>query len=262
MSDKNDFYIGWKNEMPPKSKSLIKKILIPLFVFAPILFLVIVLLQKPFNNHLFEFGTTSEITGTYFHTPFPMLIADDQMVKEGLSKDILLVGYGKFGAEGTMNLIQEKNGNLNGKKITLQGTLTYGGGKTILELTQEEASFLKIENQSTAQSPLKTPSPISVKGEIIDPKCYFGVMKPGEGKVHKSCATRCISGGIPPVLRRETGDAKTPFQYYLLVDQKGGNINKEILPFIAEQVSIAGMTSSFSSWDVLYINVKDLKLVK
>ena len=97
MSDKNDFYIGWKNEMPPKSKSLIKKILIPLFVFAPILFLVIVLLQKPFNNHLFEFGTTSEITGTYFHTPFPMLIADDQMVKEGLSKDILLVGYGKFG---------------------------------------------------------------------------------------------------------------------------------------------------------------------
>ena len=143
-----------------------------------------------------------------------------------------------------MNLIQEKNGDLNGKKITLQGTLTYGDGKTLLELTQEETSFLKIESQSSAQSPLKTPSPISVQGEVIDPKCYFGVMKPGEGKVHKSCAIRCISGGIPPVLRHETGDKKNPYHYYLLVDQKGKNINNEILPFVAEQVSIAGMTSS------------------
>ena len=261
MSDKNEFYIGWKNEIPKESKSLLKKILIPLFVFIPILFFVIVLLQKPFNNHFFEFGQTSEITGTYFHSPFPMLIADDQMIKEGLSKDILLVGYGKFGAAGTMKSIQEKSGDLNGKKITLQGTLTYGDGKTLLELTQEGASLVKIENQSVANSPLNTPTAISVQGEIIDPKCYFGVMKPGEGKVHKSCAIRCISGGIPPVLRHETGDTKTPYHYYLLVDQKGNDINKNILPFVAEQVSISGMTNSFSSWDILYIDVDDLKLV-
>jgi len=110
MSDKKDFYIGWQDELPKENKSLLKKVLIPLFILIPILIFAIVLLQKPFNNHLYEFGTTSEITGTYFHTPFPMLIADEQMVKEGLSKDILLVGYGKFGAEGVMDEIQKKNG--------------------------------------------------------------------------------------------------------------------------------------------------------
>jgi hypothetical protein len=36
-------------------------------------------------------------------------------------------------------------------------------------------------------------------GEIVDSKCYFGNMNPGNGKVHRDCAVRCMSGGIPPV---------------------------------------------------------------
>jgi hypothetical protein len=36
-------------------------------------------------------------------------------------------------------------------------------------------------------------------GEIVDSKCYFGNMNPGNGKVHRDCAVRCLSGGIPPV---------------------------------------------------------------
>ena len=262
MSDKKDFYIGWQDELPKENKSLLKKVLIPLFILIPILIFAIVLLQKPFNNHLYEFGTTSEITGTYFHTPFPMLIADEQMVKERLSKDILLVGYGKFGAEGVMNEIQKKNGDLNGKKIILQGTLNHGDGKTLLELTQEEASFIKIENQATKNIPLTLAKAMTLQGEIIDPKCYFGVMKPGEGKVHKSCATRCISGGIPPVLRHETGDASAPYRYYLLVEKNGKNINKEILPYVAEQVKIEGMASTIASWDVLNFDIEQLKMVE
>lgn len=40
---------------------------------------------------------------------------------------------------------------------------------------------------------------MTLEDEIIDPKCYFGVI-PGKGKIHRSCAIRCISDGIPPVL--------------------------------------------------------------
>jgi len=29
-------------------------------------------------------------------------------------------------------------------------------------------------------------SKMTLQGEIIDPKCYFGVMKPGKGKIHRS----------------------------------------------------------------------------
>ena len=36
-------------------------------------------------------------------------------------------------------------------------------------------------------------------GEIVDSKRYLGVMNPGNGKVHRDCAVRCLSGGIPPI---------------------------------------------------------------
>jgi hypothetical protein len=41
---------------------------------------------------------------------------------------------------------------------------------------------------------------VTLRGEIIDPKCYIGAMKPGGGKTHKACAQLCLSGGIPPML--------------------------------------------------------------
>ena len=40
----------------------------------------------------------------------------------------------------------------------------------------------------------------TLRGEIVDSKCYLGAMKPGDQKTHKACATLCIRGGIPPVL--------------------------------------------------------------
>jgi hypothetical protein len=37
-------------------------------------------------------------------------------------------------------------------------------------------------------------------GEIVDTKCFLGVMNPGEGKVPRECAALCLSGGIPRAL--------------------------------------------------------------
>jgi hypothetical protein len=42
--------------------------------------------------------------------------------------------------------------------------------------------------------------PIEVRGEIVDSKCFLGVMVPGSGKTHKDCASLCLRGGIPPAL--------------------------------------------------------------
>jgi hypothetical protein len=39
-----------------------------------------------------------------------------------------------------------------------------------------------------------------VTGEIVDSKCFLGVMNPGERTVHRDCAIRCLSGGVPPML--------------------------------------------------------------
>lgn len=262
MSDDHEFYIGWQEEMPKKNKSFLKKIITALFVAIPILTFLVVWFQKPFNQHQFEFGTLTEVTGTYYDAPLPILIADNGVLPEEHSSNILLVGYGKFGARGIMNAIEEKNSALHGKKITLSGTLIYGDGKTLMELTDEANSLIKIDPQPSNTAPLASKVDINIKGEILDPKCYFGVMKPGEGKVHKSCAIRCISGGIPPVLKYKTDDPKNPFRYYLVLDESGQEINKEILPFVAEQVIAQGKTHQWMDWDFLYVNLDQLKLAK
>ena len=264
MKQEKEFYIGWQEDMPKQTKRFIKKLVIGGILLFIGLVLTVVLFQKPFNQYVFEFGNTKEFTGTYIDNPYPMLISDPGQVPEGFSNTILLVGYGKFGAMGIMNKIQEKQGQLHGKKITLSGTLIYGDKKTLLELTDQQASFISIVNQEISSTlPQLIPNPsIELNGEILDPKCYFGVMKPGEGKIHKSCAIRCISGGIPPVFRQETGDINNPYTYYLLVGTEGKTINQAVLPWVAEQVKIEGNPNTLLDWNIVFVDPNQITRIQ
>ena len=78
----------------------------------------------------------------------------------------------------------------------------------------------------------------TLRGEIVDSKCFLGVMKPGRGKPHRACAVRCISGGIPPVLRVE--DADGDYRHFLLVDTAGRAVNERVLDLVAEPVEVTG----------------------
>ena len=79
---------------------------------------------------------------------------------------------------------------------------------------------------------------VDLRGEIVDSKCYLGVMNPGEGKVHRDCAARCISGGVPAALiaADQTGRRKL----LLLTTADGRSLGRELLPFVAEPVSVRG----------------------
>lgn len=99
---------------------------------------------------------------------------------------------------------------------------------------------------------------MTLQGEIIDPKCYFGVMKPGKGKIHRSCAVRCISGGIPPVLA--TTDNNNISEYYLLTDLKGQPINEAVLPFIGKPSQIKGTVEKMEDWYILKIKIENIKI--
>lgn len=63
-------------------------------------------------------------------------------------------------------------------------------------------------------------------------------MKPGFGETHRTCAVRCIAGGIPPlfVTRDEQGQATT----YLLTDRAYAAINEQVLPYVSEPVQVQG----------------------
>ena len=89
----------------------------------------------------------------------------------------------------------------------------------------------------------------TLRGEIVDIKCYLGVMKPAHGKPHRSCAARCISGGIPPVLMVRDRDGDT--NHLLLVSADGRTVNREVLPLVAEPVEITGRVVRLGDWLVL-----------
>jgi len=77
------------------------------------------------------------------------------------------------------------------------------------------------------------------------------VMNPGEGKAHRDCAVRCISGGAPPVLRvyEPEGDAR----YFLLTGVDGRNVGPALLDYVAEPVEITGRAERHDDVYVLRI---------
>ena len=99
-------------------------------------------------------------------------------------------------------------------------------------------------NAAATNSPMLTGTetvPLGLQtltGEIVDSKCFLGVMNPGQLLPHRACAIRCISGGIPPVLlvRQTNGGAI----YLLLVSADGKPVNQQVLDLVAEPVQITG----------------------
>ncbi len=262
MADKTPFYIGWQDEMPASTRSFLKTRVTIILVLLLLLVASVVYWQKPFNDHYFEFGQLTEISGTYYAEPYPILVTEATSLAKGRSPNILLVGYGKFGAEGIIAEMEEAQGeSLNGKNVTMRGSLIYGDGKTLLELTEQADALVELEPGTSATAlSMQSLSEAVINGEVIDPKCYFGVMKPGEGKTHKSCAIRCISGGIPPVLKSPSERDAGVFEYYLIQDSQGRPVHQKILSMVGERVRLTGQSSEAHGWKVLYIDIDNLPL--
>ncbi len=258
---KNDeFYIGWMGKAPRGFSRWIKRYLLVLLPIVIVLGVLLALSQKKFGTGNFEFGTLTEVKGIYSNTPVPSL-------KVVNGKDILgnenyitvpLIGYGKHGADGIIaDLEKEKNANLHGKEVILKGTLLYNDGKLLMQIDANDKPLLNVTTSSNenASTKIKDLGIIDVKGEIVDPKCFFGVMKPGEGKSHKDCAIRCILGGMPPVLKVTDEEGKQ--NYYLIVGAKGEKMNKAVKDFVASPVELHAKAVVYDDWVVLYVNAEN-----
>jgi hypothetical protein len=254
---KNDeFYIGWMNDAPGSFASTIKKYLLVLLPVVVVIGVLLALSQKKFGTGNFEFGTLTELKGIYSNTPVPNLKVINGKDIWGNENYITvpLIGYGKHGADGVIaDLEKEKNTMLQGKQITLKGTLLHNDGKLLMQV---DANDEPLVNVSTANenitSKINDLGMLDVKGEIVDPKCFFGVMKPGEGKPHKDCAIRCILGGMPPVLKVEDNNGNQ--NYYLLVGANGEKINEAVKDFVALPVTLHAKAIQYDDWIVLYVN--------
>lgn len=255
----DEFYVGYQAAAPKSYARKVKLFIILLAVAIPILVFLITRNELDFPTSTFELGQLTELEGVLTMTPSPMLKIELGKNAEGtpIYQSILLIGFGKFGAEAAIATMEKEQGtSLEGKKLKLAGTLIYHDGKTLMELTKSEAALIKIDEAVDLQKTSTFLGEVELTGEIADPKCFFGVMKPGEGKPHRSCAIRCISGGIPPVLR--VRNQIHEHQYFLLKGPDGQPINKALLPFIGEGIKVTGQLSLVDDWFVLKINPMDI----
>ena len=251
----DEFYIGYLPDAPDSFAKTVRRFIFLIFVLLGLLAFLLVKNQDGFRNGTFELGNLTEVQGILSSDPVPMLKVPAGTGLDGQPnyKSFMLIGFGKFGAEATLTKMEESAGQtLEGKLLTLEGTLIYYNGKTLLELTNSEAALKKIEDAPQLLSQVKNLGIQSFKGEIADPKCFFGVMKPGEGKPHRSCAIRCISGGIPPVFKTSTADGIE--QYFILTGLNGEKINQAILNQVAKAVELSGKVEEIDDWLVLRID--------
>jgi hypothetical protein len=259
MHFEDEFYIGYLDKAPASFGKFSRRVIIVLFILIPLLSAVLVISQRGFSTGTFEFGNLRELEGIAFKRPFPHLriISGKDIYGNYNYQNIILLGYGKFGASGILDEIEIRAGNdLEQVVVKLSGTLIYNDGKTLFELTRRADSYISHTidlSDYQRQHPKTEPyGAVRLEGEIIDPKCYFGVMKPGEGKPHRSCAIRCISGGIPPMLavRNASGESN----YYVLLGENGEAINQQVLEFVAEPVSVSGKLESLEDCLILKVN--------
>jgi hypothetical protein len=231
----DEFYIGWQGQPPKTIGSHVRKAVLFLLLLAPVLSIVLVLTQGTIGKAVFEWGTIKTFSGILRLQPYPHLL----ITRPGNSGSTLsayyLVAPFKFG------LKPEALASLDGKPVSLKGTLIYRGNQTMIEARPESLQPATEPAQSksmVAENLRENLGRQTLVGEIVDSKCYLGVMNPGQLTPHRGCAVRCISGGIPPVLLvlPKTG----PPVYFLLVSSDGHALNKEVLDMVAEPVQITG----------------------
>ncbi len=231
----DEFYIGWEAKAAPGICNTVRKAVIALLLLALLVPVVLAVSQRMIGASVFEWGNHKSFSGILQTAPYPHLLVPRPGNTDGLSRysTYYLVAPWKFG------LNSEAIAPFSGKSVTLKGTLIYRGNQTMIE-TKPEWITVSTNDQRRAQSaaPYHSLGKQTLVGEIVDSKCFLGVMNPGQLTPHRACAIRCISGGVPPVLLVRQKDG--PAIYLLLVSADGKPVNQQVLDLVAEPLEITG----------------------
>lgn len=178
---------------------------------------------------------TQTLTGRLRATPYPVLFT----VPEAGHPDgraVLLSGIGKVG-------VAEMAAPLDGRMVDVSGIYIRRGPTDMLQVggptpMRETEAALAGAERDYAPGPPASLGRRTLRGEIVDTKCYLGAMRPGQGKVHKACAGLCLMGGIPPVFVVYHGDGATDL--LLMTGPDGGPVPAAVLDNVGLYVSASG----------------------
>src|SRR6266446_2158242 len=234
MNQADDFYIGWEAKAAPSMGDTVRKVVMALLLLALLAPLFLAVSQRMIGASVFEWGTHKTFSGILQAQPYPHLLVSRPGNADGLPQfsTYYLVAPWKFGLD------QKAIAPFDGKSVTLKGTLIYRGNQTMIETKPEWIQASEKTSATTPPLPSTSLGTQTLVGEIVDSKCFLGVMNPGQLTPHRACAIRCISGGVPPVLLVRQKDG--PAIYLLLVSADGKPVNEQVLDMVAEPLEITG----------------------
>jgi len=211
---------------------------IGLVAIAGCVAVVLALATGPFDRATFEYGTEREWKGRLESAPVPVLVAKAETPPDSPFGPLVrypLVAQGKHGAGPSVV-------GFDGVAVRFRGTRITRGETTMIEVVpgtiERDLPSLPADGRLAPASSIEDLGRRTYVGEIVDSKCFLGVMNPGRLEVHRACALRCIAGGIPPVLFAH--DDKGREAHLLLVDATGGPLNDRVLDFVARPVTVEG----------------------
>jgi hypothetical protein len=251
----DEFYIGYEPSMPAGIARRVVGALV-MFSCAAVAGIAVSLgAQHTLAPSRFDFGIVKPVAGTLRRDPYPWLQVEGRRV--------WLVAPGKFGADRLLEGIPDG-------PVTVDGSAIERGKNRMLEVTgvrpgSDQGRTGLGSGSDRGQTPVGVdsdpgPTPVRVdsdpgptpvradsdpgttlvtlSGEIVDSKCFLGVMNPGEGAVHRDCARRCLSGGIPPMLLVRDGGLRE--ELVVLVSEAGRPLGPDIRSMAGRAVTVSG----------------------
>jgi len=243
------FFIGWAAQVPAALRRRVHASVVGALFLGLAAALAIAGGQGPFKPATYEFGVTRSFEGVIVERPLATLLVDRPGAAESLApaqSRWLLCAPWKHGA-------QELVAGLDGRRVRASGSLVYRDSQTMIELAARPEAL-----DGAGAPPAAVPlGEVELRGQIVDSKCWLGVMNPADTVSHRACAVRCLSGGVPPlfVARATDGSAVS----LLLTGRDGRALNGEILDLVAEPLVVRGAVERQGALLLLRAEPKDFQ---
>jgi len=244
MNELTRFFVGYL-PFPKVLKPFYRVVVVLGIVLSVVAGVALASLQKSPSHSVWETGTPLTVEGVLTMDPYPILHRSDAPNGEAMS--VMLVQTGKFSADAAAQPFA-------GRRVSVDGFGINRGGWLMLEISDASAIQALPESEDfIAIPPVSALGEVTLSGEIMDTKCFLGVMNPGSGISHKACAELCLLGGIPPMLAvRDDQDRKFG---YLLKTAGGESASRLVAKMAAEAVEISGQLER--QGDMLYLRIAD-----
>ena len=243
----NDFFIGYL-PTPRGQRRFLGVVTIAVASLLALVALVLASGQRDPGAATWDLDHTTTFDGIIHARPCPLIRV---IGPNNEPVSILLVEQGKSGAH-------ERIKSFDGQYVRVSGHMLARAKLKMLELDENPIHALPGANAIRLRLPPNFDTKeLKLTGEIVDPKCFAGAMKPGDGKPHKGCAALCLRGGIPPMFLSAD---QVP---YLVLDEDGksptGVLLDELIHFADDPVEVRGKVGTWGDLRVLRLSTGSIR---